>query len=205
MYAAASTNRWPPAQRNRLPEARSHARPVDPAIRRRHTSLRPFSWSDTGRLPVTALRGGLCRFLPATDRLASRGAGLTVPLSSLDRSRLGRYSRSHRKMETPMKLSRAASYALDAVARLSHTFGGLPVPCSKLAADGKMPGRFLLQVLRRLATHRIRARDEAGEADSHWHGRQKITTLGGRRGGGWTAQVGTSQASGLILLSGRTA
>jgi Rrf2 family protein len=30
-----------------------------------------------------------------------------------------------------------------------------PVPCSRLASDGKMPERFLLQILRNLVTHGI--------------------------------------------------
>ena len=54
-----------------------------------------------------------------------------------------------------MKLSNTVSYALQAVVRLADTFGGAPVPCSELAAAGRMPDRFLLQILRTLAAHEI--------------------------------------------------
>ena len=54
-----------------------------------------------------------------------------------------------------MKLTRTVSYALQAVARLGDTFGASPVPCSQLAAEGDMPGRFLLQILRKLVVHEI--------------------------------------------------
>ena len=54
-----------------------------------------------------------------------------------------------------MKLSRTVSYALQAVVRLGDTFGASPVPCSRLAAEGDMPDRFLLQILRSLVAHEI--------------------------------------------------
>jgi Rrf2 family protein len=55
-----------------------------------------------------------------------------------------------------MKLSRTSSYALQAVLQLARSdSSGAPVPCSRLAADGKMPERFLLQILRSLVTHGI--------------------------------------------------
>lgn len=55
-----------------------------------------------------------------------------------------------------MKLSRTASYALQAVLQLAQSdASGSPVPCSRLAAQGKMPERFLLQILRNLVTHGI--------------------------------------------------
>ena len=55
-----------------------------------------------------------------------------------------------------MKLSRTASYALQAVLQLARSdASGSPIPCSRLAADGKMPERFLLQILRSLVTHGI--------------------------------------------------
>jgi Rrf2 family transcriptional regulator, cysteine metabolism repressor len=55
-----------------------------------------------------------------------------------------------------MKLSRTASYALQAVLQLARSdASGTPIPCSRLAADGKMPERFLLQILRSLVTHGI--------------------------------------------------
>ncbi len=55
-----------------------------------------------------------------------------------------------------MKLSRTASYALQAILQLAQSdASGCPVPCSRLAAEGKMPERFLLQILRSLVTHGI--------------------------------------------------
>lgn len=55
-----------------------------------------------------------------------------------------------------MKLSRTASYALQALLQLAESdASGCPVPCSRLAAEGKMPERFLLQILRSLVTHGI--------------------------------------------------
>jgi Rrf2 family transcriptional regulator, cysteine metabolism repressor len=55
-----------------------------------------------------------------------------------------------------VKLSRTASYALQAVLQLAQSdASGCPIPCSRLAADGKMPERFLLQILRSLVTHGI--------------------------------------------------
>jgi Rrf2 family transcriptional regulator, cysteine metabolism repressor len=54
-----------------------------------------------------------------------------------------------------MKLSRTAAYALQATLQLARSETGGPVPCSRLAADGGMPERFLLQVLRNLVTHGI--------------------------------------------------
>jgi Rrf2 family protein len=54
-----------------------------------------------------------------------------------------------------MKLSRTVSYAVQAALRLAESETSRPVPCSKLAADGQMPERFLLQILRSLVTHGI--------------------------------------------------
>jgi Rrf2 family transcriptional regulator, cysteine metabolism repressor len=54
-----------------------------------------------------------------------------------------------------MKLSRTAGYALQATLQLARTGSSLPVPCSQLAAQGQMPERFLLQILRNLVTHGI--------------------------------------------------
>jgi Rrf2 family protein len=55
-----------------------------------------------------------------------------------------------------MKLSRTASYALQAILQLAQSdASGCPIPCSRLAAEGKMPERFLLQILRSLVTHGI--------------------------------------------------
>src|SRR5580698_8195016 len=54
-----------------------------------------------------------------------------------------------------MKLSRTVAYAVQATVRLAHSDSGIPVPCSQLAAEGHMPERFLLQILRHLVTHGI--------------------------------------------------
>ena len=49
-----------------------------------------------------------------------------------------------------MKLSRTVTYAVSATMQLARERSGHPVPCSRLAAEGKMPERFLLQILRNL-------------------------------------------------------
>lgn len=54
-----------------------------------------------------------------------------------------------------MKLSRTVSYALQATLQLAELGAENPVPCSQLAADGKMPDRFLLQILRNLVARGI--------------------------------------------------
>jgi Rrf2 family protein len=54
-----------------------------------------------------------------------------------------------------MKLSRTAAYALQATLQLAGSESRGPVPCSRLAAQGHMPERFLLQILRSLVTHGI--------------------------------------------------
>jgi len=54
-----------------------------------------------------------------------------------------------------MKLSRTAAYALHATLQLAASNSRAPVPCSRLAAAGQMPERFLLQILRTLVTHGI--------------------------------------------------
>ena len=54
-----------------------------------------------------------------------------------------------------MKLSRTVAYAVRATLQLAQYSQGTPVPCSKLASDGHMPERFLLQILRNLVTHGI--------------------------------------------------
>lgn len=54
-----------------------------------------------------------------------------------------------------MKLSRTVAYAVQATLQLAKTGSAMPVPCSQLASDGKMPERFLLQILRNLVTHGI--------------------------------------------------
>lgn len=54
-----------------------------------------------------------------------------------------------------MKLSRTVAYALQATLQLAQSGSLSPVPCSRLAAEGKMPERFLLQILRNLVAHGI--------------------------------------------------
>jgi Rrf2 family transcriptional regulator, cysteine metabolism repressor len=54
-----------------------------------------------------------------------------------------------------MKLSRTAGYALVATLQLAQSDPSVPIPCSRLAAQGHMPERFLLQILRSLVTHGI--------------------------------------------------
>ncbi len=54
-----------------------------------------------------------------------------------------------------MKISRTVTYALQATLQLAQAGGETPVPCSRLAAQGDMPERFLLQILRSLVTHGI--------------------------------------------------
>ena len=54
-----------------------------------------------------------------------------------------------------MKLSRTVAYAVRATLQLAQSDSTTPVPCSQLAAEGKMPERFLLQILRNLVTHGI--------------------------------------------------
>ena len=54
-----------------------------------------------------------------------------------------------------MKLSRTLLYALRASLRIAEANSDAPVPCSRLAAEGEMPERFLLQILRTLVTSGI--------------------------------------------------
>lgn len=48
------------------------------------------------------------------------------------------------------KLSRTASYAIAATMQLAKNGDDTPIPCNQIAAQGKMPERFLLQILRSL-------------------------------------------------------
>lgn len=52
-----------------------------------------------------------------------------------------------------MKVSRTIAYAIHAMLQLGRGTPGVPIPCSQLAQDGRMPERFLLQILRSLVTH----------------------------------------------------
>ena len=63
--------------------------------------------------------------------------------------------RQRENVRATMKLSRTVSYAVQATLQLAKSETPEPVPCSQLAAVGKMPERFLLQILRNLVTHGI--------------------------------------------------
>jgi len=54
-----------------------------------------------------------------------------------------------------MKISRTVSYAVQAALHLAGEPTGQPVPCSRIASEGHLPERFLLQILRNLVTHGI--------------------------------------------------
>jgi Rrf2 family protein len=56
-----------------------------------------------------------------------------------------------------MKLSRTVAYAVQASIQLAQSEGQGPIPCSRLATVGKMPERFLLQILRHLVARGILA------------------------------------------------
>lgn len=51
-----------------------------------------------------------------------------------------------------MTVSRTIAYAVHAVLHLARAAPGVPIPSSQLAREGKMPERFLLQILRTLVT-----------------------------------------------------
>jgi Rrf2 family protein len=55
----------------------------------------------------------------------------------------------------PMKLSSASTYALHATLLLAVSRPGIPISCRELARRGKMPERFLLQILRQLVKANI--------------------------------------------------
>lgn len=52
-----------------------------------------------------------------------------------------------------MKISRSFGYALNALIQLASAENDTPTACSKLAAQGEMPERFLLQILRLLVNY----------------------------------------------------
>lgn len=54
-----------------------------------------------------------------------------------------------------MKLTRTVSYALQATLLLARSKPQVSIPCNQLAARGKLPERFLLQVLRNLVAHGV--------------------------------------------------
>lgn len=49
-----------------------------------------------------------------------------------------------------MRFSQTTIYAIQAALHLAASDRSVPVPCRQLASHGKMPERFLLQVLRKL-------------------------------------------------------
>lgn len=54
-----------------------------------------------------------------------------------------------------MKLSHTMLYALQATIQLAEAGPSSPVPCSRLAEQGNMPERFLLQILRSLVNRKL--------------------------------------------------
>ena len=54
-----------------------------------------------------------------------------------------------------MRLSRTIAYAIHATMYLAQSEPGRAVPCREMAQGGRMPERFLLQVLRNLVTHGV--------------------------------------------------
>jgi Rrf2 family protein len=54
-----------------------------------------------------------------------------------------------------MRLSQSVTYAVQAALQLAESGARRPVPCCRLAAEGGMPERFLLQILRDLAKQGI--------------------------------------------------
>jgi Rrf2 family protein len=70
-----------------------------------------------------------------------------------------------------MKLTRTVAYAVQATTQLAQSDANVPVPCSKLAKDGQMPERFLLQILRDLVRHGI-VRSVRGSEGGYFLGRQ---------------------------------
>ena len=54
-----------------------------------------------------------------------------------------------------MKLSKTTNYAIQAVTALAQSDFNETIPCSELAKCGKLPERFLLQILRALVSKSI--------------------------------------------------
>src|SRR5687768_11926120 len=54
-----------------------------------------------------------------------------------------------------MKLSCTIAYAVQATLELAHAEPNRPIACGKIAKRGKMPKRFLLQILRHLVKHKV--------------------------------------------------
>jgi len=54
-----------------------------------------------------------------------------------------------------MKLSKSVEYAFRALLQLATSDGSKPIPCRRLAQLGRIPERFLLQILRSMVTRGI--------------------------------------------------
>jgi Rrf2 family protein len=54
-----------------------------------------------------------------------------------------------------MRLSRTIAYAVEATLELARAEPNCPVSCSELARHGKLPKRFLLQILRKLVEREV--------------------------------------------------
>lgn len=76
-----------------------------------------------------------------------------------------------------MKLSRTVTYALLATLQLAENETGRPVPCSRLAEQGEMPERFLLQILRHLVNHGILESTRGVEGGYRLHRRAEDVSL----------------------------
>ena len=61
-----------------------------------------------------------------------------------------------------MKLTQSVAYAVHATLRLAEKGESATVPCNVLAQQGKMPERFLLQILRDLAKQGILSSTRGG-------------------------------------------
>ena len=72
----------------------------------------------------------------------------------IPRGQVTSYGRIAKMLGAP-NAARAVGYALRATLLLGEGDPQTPVPCNRLAADGDMPERFLLQVLRNLVRHGI--------------------------------------------------
>src|SRR5690606_11036102 len=55
--------------------------------------------------------------------------------------------------EAAVKVSRTMAYAVQALMQITDSTAGIPVSCHQLARDGRMPAKFLLQILRSLVAH----------------------------------------------------
>jgi len=84
--------------------------------------------------------------------MLTRAVTRSCPLYWVDDSE---FDREARTLDSVMKFSRTVTYALKATLQLAQSHDRAPIPCSRLAAQGNMPERFLLQILRSLVTQGI--------------------------------------------------